>query len=73
MTKEKSSSEIKDKPFSAAKRGVQKKVKIGGVEVISTIVDQNTSLDDIRGWWKAYLSQKYEAEVGEWSGKGTEL
>ena len=41
MTKEKSSSESKNISFSAAKskRGVQKKVKIGGVWVISTIVD----------------------------------
>ena len=73
MSRQQSLSETENDFFSGSERGIQKKVKINGVEVISTIAKQNASFNDIRDWWKAYLSQEYEAEVGEWSGKGTEL
>ena len=60
--------------FKASENEVQKVIVIKDEVVVSKIACGNPPFnDDVRDWWKAYLSQKQQAEVSEWSGKGDEL
>ncbi len=60
--------------FTASENEVQKEIVINDEVVVSKIACGNLPFNnDVRDWWKAYLSQKQQAEVSEWSGKGAEL
>ncbi len=59
--------------FSSSKGGLQKEIVINDEVVLSSIDYQDTSFNDVRDWWAAYLSQEEVLEVSPWSGKGKEL
>ena len=59
--------------FSSSKRGLQKEISINDEVVISSIACQDTSFNDVRDWWAAYLSQAQPPKVDPWSGKGKKL
>ena len=59
--------------FSSSKGGLQKEIVINDEVVLSSITYQDTSFNDVRDWWAAYLSQEEVLEVSPWSGKGKEL
>ena len=59
--------------FSSSKGGLQKEIVINDEVVLSSIAYQDTSFNDVRDWWAAYLSQEEVLEVSPWSGKGKEL
>tara|TARA_B100001094_G_scaffold312540_1_gene349318 strand:- start:1529 stop:3241 length:1713 start_codon:yes stop_codon:yes gene_type:complete len=59
--------------FSSSEKVVQKEIVISNEVVTSTVAHEKGDFNDIRAWWKAYLSQKQQAEVNPWSGKGKEI
>ena len=59
--------------FSSSKGGLKKEIVINDEVVLSSIAYQDTSFNDMRDWWAAYLSQEEVLEVSPWSGKGKEL
>ena len=59
--------------FSSSKKGLQKEIVINDEVVLSSIAYQDTSFNDVRDWWAAYLSQEEVLKVDPWSGKGKEL
>ena len=74
MVKQLSLLEEEKVTFLEPKRGLQKKtIVINDEEVLSSIACQDTSFNDMRDWWAAYLSQEEVLEVSPWSGKGKEL
>ena len=64
---------VKKVSFTTDKKKVQKEIVINDEVVVSTIPCANTSFNDVRAWWAAYLSQMEQPNVDSWSGKGEVL